>query len=252
MEGSNGLYYDGPPLRAIGLKRKTKFNKLLDELYCITGFNRERTRLNLVCRYPTIVQSPMIKYIRLPIADDRSVEIMLEIPSIHPSISNVELYLDVESIFTEHTEHENHESIGQYDKDTSINLTAVEQLVYSEPNDIFRDMNVINGLLEEENEEQEDQKDFEEVDDAITSNWTLETKSVGWNLDLELRKGLIFQDKAELKRAVQLYSVKRHQMYEVVETKKKIWSLRCKRHQESGCKWRLRAYSCSFKCQGKR
>ena len=50
-------------------------------------------QLNLVCRYPTIVQTSMIKYIRLPIIDDNSVDIMLEIPSIHPSISNVKVYI---------------------------------------------------------------------------------------------------------------------------------------------------------------
>ncbi|XVE72388.1 hypothetical protein DITRI_Ditri11bG0035400 [Diplodiscus trichospermus] len=85
---------------------------------------------------------------------------------------------------------------------------------------------------------------IDQVDDAITSNWTLETKSVAWNPNLELRKGLIFQDKAELKRSVQLYSIKRHQMYEVVESRKKIWFLRCKRHQESGWKWKVRACQC--------
>ena len=136
---------------------------------------------------------------------------------------------------------------SQYDRDANVNLTAIEQLVYFEPDNIFRDMNVNNGILEEENEEHE--KDFEKVnletnstilevplhdpnipfftnidrvDDVITSNWTPQTQSIDWNPDIELKKGLIFQDRAELKRAVQLYSIKRHQMYEVVETKKKI------------------------------
>ncbi|XVF56381.1 hypothetical protein PTKIN_Ptkin06aG0115900 [Pterospermum kingtungense] len=53
--------------------------------------------------------------------------------------------------------------IDQYDRDTSVNLTAVEQLVYYEPGDIFKDMNVNNELLEEENEEHEEEEDFEEV-----------------------------------------------------------------------------------------
>ena len=62
---------------------------------------------------------------------------------------------------------------------------------------------------------------IDRVDDVITSNWTPQTQSIDWNLDIELRKGLIFQDKAKLKRNVQLYSNKRHQMYGVVEIKKK-------------------------------
>ena len=106
MEGSNGLCYDGPPLRAIKLKCKMKFNKLLDKMYCIMGFDRERARLNFVYWYPTILQSSMIKYFHLPIVDDSSVDIMLEIPSIHPSISNVKLYLEMKLIFIEPTKHD--------------------------------------------------------------------------------------------------------------------------------------------------
>ena len=37
----------------------------------------------------------MTKYICLLSIEDNSVDIMLEIPSIHPSISNVEVYVDV-------------------------------------------------------------------------------------------------------------------------------------------------------------
>ncbi|XP_022734079.1 uncharacterized protein LOC111287669 [Durio zibethinus] len=205
--------------------------------------------------------------------NDANVDIMLEIPSIHPFISNVELYLEVESIFIgpveykgqsksfvpfaqlptqdndtsldhANTHHANQpilpstseptmerqvlvidnifgfsdcESISQYDKDTSANITA--------------DMNVNNEVLEKKNMRN------------MKSKKTPQSQSFAWNLDLELRKGLIFQDKAELKRAVQLFSIKRHKKYEVVEIKK-IWSLGCKRHRESGCKWRLRAYQC--------
>ena len=140
----------------------------------------------------------MIKYIRLPIVDDGSVDIMLEIPSIHPSISNVELYLEVESIFIEPVEQEsqptgfvpfdpfspssseptmerqvsvignifglsNYGTNSQYDRDASVNLIAVEQLVYSEPSNIFGEMNVNNGLLEEENEKHEKEDDFEKI-----------------------------------------------------------------------------------------
>ena len=56
-----------------------------------------------------------------------------------------------------------YEIISQYDKNTSVNLTTVEQLVYSKPNHIFKDMNVNNGLLQEKNEECEEQEDFEKV-----------------------------------------------------------------------------------------
>ena len=47
----------------------------------------------------------MIKYIRLPNMDDGSVDIMLEIQFIHPSISNVQLYLEVKLIFIKSAKH---------------------------------------------------------------------------------------------------------------------------------------------------
>ncbi|XVF84589.1 hypothetical protein PTKIN_Ptkin17bG0049300 [Pterospermum kingtungense] len=160
----------------------------------------------------------MIKYFRLPVVDDGSVDIMLEIPSIHPSISNVELYLEVESILAEPAAQQNQSigsvpiahvptqdndtlldhanvnlvnhlfslssseatmerqasvignifgfsdcrTISQYDRDTSVKLVVAENLVNSEPNDIFRDTNVNNRLVEEENEEPEEEEDFKE------------------------------------------------------------------------------------------
>ncbi len=48
----------------------------------------------------------MIKSIRLPILEDNSVDIMLEIPSIHPSITNVELYVDVVKRTTDSIQYE--------------------------------------------------------------------------------------------------------------------------------------------------
>ena len=94
-KGSNGLCYDGPPLIAIKLKRKKNERVVRQDVLHI-GFDTKRAQLNLICRYPTIVQSSMIKYICLPIVDDSIVDIMLEISVIHPSINNIELYLEVE------------------------------------------------------------------------------------------------------------------------------------------------------------
>lgn len=37
----------------------------------------------------------MIKYICLPITNDGDINIMLEIPSIHSLVSNIELYLEI-------------------------------------------------------------------------------------------------------------------------------------------------------------
>ena len=47
-------------------------------------------------------------------------------------------------------------------------------------------------------------------------------QTISWNPDFEPYVGLKFQDKAELQRAIKLYSIKRHQKYETVESKKDI------------------------------
>ncbi|XVF73939.1 hypothetical protein PTKIN_Ptkin13bG0021200 [Pterospermum kingtungense] len=59
--------------------------------------------------------------------------------------------------------------VSQYDRSKSVNLTIVEQLIYSKPNNIFRDINVNNILLEEENKEHEEEEDFEEVNSETNS-----------------------------------------------------------------------------------
>ncbi|CAH9097342.1 unnamed protein product [Cuscuta epithymum] len=155
-------------------------------------------------------------------------------------------------------------------------MNAVQQMIHSESDAIFFDMNVDNETidLEECIEQEEDYEENSEGDeevvkenenddvvlgeeksrdnvpffnhidaanDDVTSSWSLLQPTVEWTPSVELKKGLTFKDKADLKRAVQLYSIKRHRMYEVVETKSNVWALKCAKHKEGGCCWRLRA-----------
>ncbi|CAH9131011.1 unnamed protein product [Cuscuta epithymum] len=158
----------------------------------------------------------------------------------------------------------------------SMNMNAVLEMIDSESDAMFCDMNVDNATidLEEYIEQEEDydetsegeeepikenEKDdvargedkivenipffnsIDDINDDVTSSWSLSSPTVQWTPCDELKKGLIFKDKADLKRAVQLYSIKRHRMYEVVETKTIVWSLKCAKHKEGGCRWRLLA-----------
>ena len=54
--------------------------------------------------------------------------------------------------------------------------------------------------------------------------------------------GLMFQSKDELKRAVDLYHIRKHQTYNVIQSHSKLWSIRCaSSHTKQECKWRLHA-----------
>ncbi|CAH9129658.1 unnamed protein product [Cuscuta epithymum] len=155
-------------------------------------------------------------------------------------------------------------------------MNAVQQMIHSESDAIFFDTNVDNETidLEECIEQEEDYEENSEGDeevvkenenddvvlgeeksrdnvpffnhidaanDDVTSSWSLLQPTVEWTPCVELKKGLTFKDKADLKTAVQLYSIKRHRMYEVVETKSNVWALKCAKHKEGGCGWKLRA-----------
>nr|KAJ0195883.1 hypothetical protein LSAT_V11C700382650 [Lactuca sativa] len=50
-----------------------------------------------------------------------------------------------------------------------------------------------------------------------------------------------FKDKEELIRAIKIYSIKTHKQFVVIETRPTLWTIRCKLHSQSGCKWQVRA-----------
>lgn len=90
-----------PVPRVIRVESNTDFPKLLNHLHRVTGFEKGKFQIGLICRYPSIVQQSMVKFVRMPIVDDCSLETMLEVPSYHPSISNVELYLEAKQVLNE-------------------------------------------------------------------------------------------------------------------------------------------------------
>ena len=94
-DGPDGPFYEGSSPRVIRVERKISLPKLLDDLHRVTGFEKGKFKIDVIGRYPSIVQQPVVKYIRLPVVDDSSLETMLEVPTYHFSINNVEFYLEV-------------------------------------------------------------------------------------------------------------------------------------------------------------
>ncbi|CAL9237466.1 unnamed protein product, partial [Arabidopsis halleri] len=94
--GADGVYYEGSILKKITVMRKTSLSTLLDRLYQFFGLDKLRSKLKIFGRYPVaVVGSPdLITYAHLPVVNDTSLETMLEVPSNHPSINNVDLYME--------------------------------------------------------------------------------------------------------------------------------------------------------------
>ncbi|XP_010440482.1 PREDICTED: uncharacterized protein LOC109128499 [Camelina sativa] len=97
-DGPDGPFYEGSVPRVIRVEGDIDLPKLLDHVHRVTGFEKGKFQIELICRYPYIVQKSMVKYVRLPIVDGCSLETMLEVPTYHPSINNVELYLEVKPV----------------------------------------------------------------------------------------------------------------------------------------------------------
>ena len=50
-----------------------------------------------------------------------------------------------------------------------------------------------------------------------------------------------FKDKEEVMRAIKLHCIRTHKQFEIVETRPDIWTIRCKLHLQTGCKWQVRS-----------
>ena len=79
-DGPDGPFYEGSSPRGIRVDSKIELSNLLDDLHRLTGFEKGKFQIDLIGRYPSIVQQQMVKYVRLPIVDDCSLEMMLEVP----------------------------------------------------------------------------------------------------------------------------------------------------------------------------
>ncbi|XP_023771148.2 uncharacterized protein LOC111919790 [Lactuca sativa] len=81
---------------------------------------------------------------------------------------------------------------------------------------------------------------IEETNVISDGNWTV-SRSISKNdFTRELEK-YSFKDREELIRAIKLQCIKTYRQFEVIETQPTLWSIRCKLHLQSSCKWQLRA-----------
>lgn len=162
-DGPDGPFYEGSSPRVIRVESKISLPKLLDDLHGVTGFEKGKFKIDVIGRYPSIVQQPVVKYIRLPVVDDSSLETMLEVPTYHFSINNVEFYLEVTPVVSD------------------------------------------QGDAPRKRPRQEDD-DANDLSDSVPKELLL---SSSWLDERELRVGMVFKDKDELVKAVELYSCRR-------------------------------------------
>ncbi|CAG7868099.1 unnamed protein product [Brassica rapa] len=181
--GTEGVYYEGPTPRRIIVNPKIALNRLLDEMYVLAGvdIDKERSKVKVFGRYPSVVGGEStFQYLLMPVVNSQSLETMLEVPSKHPCIKNVELYLEV-------IDHPGRSSKRQ--RTTGIAVKV--------------EMDCSNGLSEEAAEvinlTGEKDSDSGGPDTCLSGLW-LE--------DHDLRVGLCFRDVDEVKKAVDWCSIK--------------------------------------------
>ncbi|XP_020890824.1 uncharacterized protein LOC110230918 isoform X1 [Arabidopsis lyrata subsp. lyrata] len=214
--GADGVYYEGSILKKITVMRKTSLSTLLDRLYQIFGLDKQRSKLKIFGRYPVaVVGSPdLFTYAHLPVVNDTSLETMLEVPSHHPSINNVDLYMEA--------------------KPTSDDV--IDPAVCLSP-------------LENPSSSLKRQRTQHERMDTISGSDGCLVKVVNSGVlkpcllprlwiddDHDMHVGLCFKDRDELKKAVDWWSIKRRRKCIVRETEKDMYMFECVRWK---CKWSL-------------
>uniref|UniRef100_A0A1J3E6M8 SWIM-type domain-containing protein n=1 Tax=Noccaea caerulescens TaxID=107243 RepID=A0A1J3E6M8_NOCCA len=205
--GPDGVYYEGTTSEKFRVKQKTELSRLLDGLYHLFGLDRQRSNFEIWGKLPVLVQQSKLKYLLLPVVDDSSFETMLDVPSNHPSITNVELYLEVKTT-----------SDGGID--SSFPLVNPSKRQRTDPNSssegcLNKSVNFSPGGVSKP---------------CLSSSL--------W-LDDDMRLGLCFKDVDELNKAVDWYSIRARRKCVARETEKKdMYRFECVRTK---CNWSLDA-----------
>nr|CAN62346.1 hypothetical protein VITISV_006921 [Vitis vinifera] len=84
-------------------------------------------------------------------------------------------------------------------------------------------------------------ENVENIGNSVSSDWTPWGNANIGNLGGEFMVGQVFNSKADLQHAVKLYSISAHQEYIVVSSTTKLLVLRCKKAEQSQCRWKLHA-----------
>ncbi|XP_010441339.1 PREDICTED: uncharacterized protein LOC104724538 [Camelina sativa] len=238
-DGYDGPFYEGSSPRAIRVDSKIELSQLLDDLHRVTGFEKGKFQIDLIGRYPSIVQQQMVKYVRLPIVDDCSLMIMLEVLSHHPSINNLELYLEVKPVSGQATRKRSRQEDTFFDGSVRDNTLGIP-LVHNSNGWIEDDENLDDGDCGIGGGKATAQKDsrmtkpglMKGVCDSVSKKVIF---SNSWLDERELHVGMVFRDKVELEKAVELYSNRRQREYIAYEDN--IFT--CKKRKV--CGWVLKA-----------
>ncbi|CAH2080226.1 unnamed protein product [Thlaspi arvense] len=249
-DGPDGPFYEGSSPRVMRVESKTNLPKLLDDLHRVTRFEKGKFQFEMIGRYPCIVQQPMVKYVRLPVVDDSSLETMLEVPSYHPSITNVEMYLEVKPLVSDGVAGPLGSSLAnqamrkrsrQEDADVNVSVRG-----NTSRRTLQKDNN--NGWMEDEestydrncgnggnNEAVQKSVNMKNPSDSVSKQLIF---SSSWLDEHELRVGMLFKDKDELEKAVKLYSCRRQREYYEGISLSYFFRVHCLRKP---CGWTLRA-----------
>ncbi|WZZ13194.1 hypothetical protein YC2023_106283 [Brassica napus] len=211
--GREGVYYEGPAPKKIIVNPKIALNRLLDEMYVLTGVDvdKQRSKVKIFGRYPSVVGQSKFQYLLLPVVNNSSLETMLEVPSKHPSVKIVELYLEVKS-----------EGVTGPAACSSKRQKTVK---------VERDSstgNIGDAAVDA------DMTDNKESNPGVPKPCL----SSLWLDDHDLRVGLCFKDADELKKAVDWCSIKGMQKCVVRETGTDECMFECIKWR---CKWSLGA-----------
>ncbi|KAG7587678.1 MULE transposase domain [Arabidopsis suecica] len=293
--GPDGVYYEGSTPKKIRVRKKTALSTLLNGLYPIFGLDKQKSEFKIFGRYPVVVSPDLFMYLLLPVVNDTSLETMLEVPSNHPSLKNVELYLEVTSTSDDVNDHaacssvlENpassskrqriqqpQEATGyvshpfvKVERDNGLEIQGVGNSngwIEDEEHSDFGNGSTHgggDGEMTDKNSGSDDVvnltanngnalKDLNVpgleasanpcllnkgvVDSSASKPWSLSSL---WVDDHELRVGLCFKDRDELKKAVDWCSIRGQQKCVVKEIEKDEYMFKCIRWK---CNWSLRA-----------
>ncbi|XP_073099106.1 uncharacterized protein [Elaeis guineensis] len=200
-----------------------------------------------------------MKYEPIPITDDEDIEIIFVTVSLHPCLSSVELYIDVQPIEdTRPILDLNDYEVA--DRDIPITTQGSERTDNIHEDDMNHDEDEMDHDVQEPNTshyvechhamESPNFLKFDAPSGTFKSiDWVATNLSISsalqaprsiWKRGEELCKGLHFADNVKLKTAVKQYSIDAHHEFKVIESELKLWVIKCK-NKETGCNWMLRA-----------
>ncbi|CAN6971153.1 unnamed protein product [Brassica rapa subsp. trilocularis] len=229
--GPEGVYYEGPAPKKIIVHPKIALNRLLDEMYVLTGVDvdKQRSKVKIFGRYPSVVGQSTFQYLLLPVVNNSSLETMLEVPRKHPSIKIVELYLEVKSegVTGPAACSSKRQKTVKVERDSSTGNIG-DAAVDAEMTDV-NNISGSNAVAQVINLA---------GDKELNPGVPKPCLSSLWLDDHDLRVGLCFKDADELKKAVDWCSIKGMQKCVVRETGTDECMFECIKWR---CKWALGA-----------